>query len=159
MVIIGRQSPRYLLLLVVALLAACTAPKEQPEDSYRVVNRVDIELRPVQAMADDQPFQRSFDQRNIEGAFTESGAWSIKGVVEHNRLRCGTYEMGLQIGNGAPACTAVKWLNNIQYRTRERQCNSAALLHSGGGDMALSREQLAGATCVRVVTRCSGTCG
>ena len=159
MFVTARKSLSYLLPLIFALLAACTAPTEQPEDSYRVVNRVDIELRPVQAMAEDQSFQRSFDQRDIEGSFTESGTWSIKGVVEHNRLRCGTYEMGLQIGSGAPACTAVKWLNDIQYRTRERQCNSASLLHSGGGDMALSREQLAGATCVRIVTRCSGTCG
>ncbi|MGI9329578.1 MAG: hypothetical protein ACR2QB_02595 [Gammaproteobacteria bacterium] len=159
MLITARKSSRIFLPVLLVLLAACTAPTEQPADSYRVVNRVDIELRPAPAMVDDQPFQRSFEQRDIEGSFTESGAWSIKGVVEHNRLRCGTYEMGLQIGSGSPACTAVKWFNDIQYRTRERQCNSASLLHSGGGDLSLSREQLKDATCVRIVTRCAGTCG
>jgi hypothetical protein len=159
MLISVRKSSHYLLPVLVSLLAACTAPDEQPEDSYRVVNRVDIELRPMDERVEDQSFRRAFDQRDIEGSFTESGAWSIKGVAEHNRLRCGIYEMGLQIGTGAPACTAVKWLNDIQYRTRERQCNSASLLHSGGGNMSLSREQLASATCVRIVTRCSGTCG
>ena len=146
-------------LLISILLSACSAPTAQPEGSYRIVNRVDIDLRPVKEMDGDASFRRSFERRDIEGGFTESGAWTVKGVVPHTRLLCGIYEMGLQVGRGEPACTAVEWYSDIQFRTRERQCNSASILHSGRGTLPLSREQLINANCVRVVTRCSGSCG
>ena len=46
-----------------------------------------------------------------------------------------------------------------EYGTRERHCNSASRIHSGGGSLPVTRKQVATANCVRVLVRCSGTCG
>lgn len=115
-----------------------------------------IELRRTAA---GEVERRSFEQFDVEGELSATGVWSIEGVVEHRGLRCATYEMGLQIGRGASACQAVEWYNAVQYGTRERHCNSASLVHKGSGTHELSRDQLISATCVRVVTRCSGPYG
>ncbi len=136
------------------VLVACAAPAPQPDAEFRVVRSNDVELRAAAAGSQ----RRSFEQFDIEGE-VGTGVWSIESVVQHSGLRCATYEIGLQIGRGAPACQAVEWHNAVQYGTRERHCNSSSLVHRGGGTHGLSGEQLTAATCVRVVTRCAGACG
>lgn len=148
-----------MLLVLVIVLAACTQPTAKPESSYRIMQRTAVPLQPLARLPGDEPFRRSFDQRDNEGWISDDGRWSIKRVVEHTRFRCGTYEVGIQLGRGVSNCAQPEWFNEPQYGTRERQCNSASLIHTGGATLPVSREQVAAANCVRVVVRCSGTCG
>jgi len=140
------------------VLQACATSPPQDEGNDRIVNRVDVILRPVAGGKDNQPFRRRFEQRNTEGWIGDAGSWSVEALVTHSRLRCGTYEIGLQLGRGNPDCTAVNWLTEVQYGTSERQCNSASMVHAGGGTLPVSREQVAVSSCVRVSTRCTGAC-
>ena len=146
------------LLAVAALVQSCATPSAQPEASYRVVNRTEIRLGAGRYGA-SEIVRRTFEQRDIEGWVTHSGQWAVEGVVNHTRFRCGTYEIGIQLGQGVSACSQPTWLMEPEYGTRERQCNSASMIHSGGGRLPLSREQVAQATCVRILVRCSGACG
>jgi len=123
------------------------------------MQRTEIPLQPMMQSQDGQPFRRSFDQRDNEGWISDDGRWSFTGLVEHTRFRCGTYEVGIQLGRGVSACAQPEWFNEPQYGTRERQCNSAPMIHTGGATLPVSREQVATANCVRVLIRCSGTCG
>ncbi len=140
------------------VLQACVTSPPQEEGSDRIVNRVDVILRPVAGGDDNQPFRRRFEQRNTEGWVGDAGNWSVEALVTHTRLRCSTYEIGIQLGRGNPDCIAVNWLTNAQYGTSERQCNSASMIHAGDGTLPVSREQVVTASCVRVLTRCTGAC-
>ena len=78
--------------------------------------------------------------------------------VSHRRLRCGTYETGVQLGSGNPACSDVRWLTEVAFVARQRQCNSATRLHRGGGRFSEAAIRLEQASCLRLVVRCEGTC-
>ena len=145
--------------LIAAGLTGCASPSAQPESSYRSIGRTEVALGPAEPGLLNQGFRRRFQQRNIEGSVSDSGRWTIESVVEHSRLRCGTYEVGIQIGQGNPGCAQAVWFIEPQFGTRELQCNSASMIHAGGGTLAVSPEQVAEATCVRVLVRCSGVCG
>jgi len=148
-----------IVLATAMLLVGCTKPTAQPESSYRIMQRTEIPLQPMVQPPEGQPFRRSFDQRDNEGWISDDGRWSVTGVVDHTHFRCGTYEVGIQLGRGVSACAQPEWFNEPQYGTRERQCNSASLIHTGGATLPVSREQVIAANCVRVLVRCSGTCG
>ena len=94
----------------------------------------------------------------MQGWLDETGAWHIGTEVHHGRLRCGTYETGIQLGRGKPACSEVEWLTDVEYATRLRHCNSATRLHAGGGVFSDAENRLEEVTCVRIVVRCEGTC-
>ena len=152
--------PRTLLLAVAAsILLACTTPGTEPEDEFRVISRAEIVLDPSSAEIAEQPFSRSFERLNTRGSIEDSGQWTIEQVVNHTRLRGGTYQVGIQLGRGAPACMRPVWLSEPQYGTLARHCNSASRIHSGGGTLPVTREQVSSASCVRVLVRCAGTCG
>lgn len=148
-----------LLLLALAALQACSAPSAKPEDSYRVLSRETIPLQPAVRVVEGQPFRRNFEQFDTRGTINDSGRWTIEDVVNHSRLLCGTYEVGLQLGRGAAGCPQAEWFNEPEFGTRERHCNSASRIHAGGGSLPVTREQVESANCVRVLVRCSGTCG
>jgi hypothetical protein len=145
--------------LVIAALAGCATPPARPEGSYRTVQRTEIELGAAQPDVLDQGFRRPFRQRDVEGWISDSGRWDIETVVNHTHLRCGTYEVGIQLGRGNPGCAFAVWTSEPQFGTRELQCNSASMIHRGGGTLPVSPEQAAEATCLRVLVRCSGVCG
>lgn len=146
-------------LLLMAMLQACSAPSAKPESSYRVMSREAVTLRAATGMTPGQPFRREFEQRDVQGTINDAGRWTIEDVVNHTRLLCGTYEVGIQLGRGASGCSRAEWYNEPEYGTRERHCNSASRIHAGGGTLPVTREQVAAANCVRVLVRCSGTCG
>ena len=148
-----------LLLACTALLQACSAPSAKPEDSYRILSREAVALRPAAGVAAGQPFRREFEQRDIQGTVNDAGRWTIEDVVNHTRLLCGTYEVGVQLGRGASGCSQAQWYHEPEYGTRERHCNSASRIHAGGGTLPVTRQQVEAANCVRVLVRCSGTCG
>jgi hypothetical protein len=102
--------------------------------------------------------ERGFSAQDTRGWIWESGAWGIRAEVSHPGLRCATYEVGIQVGRGDPACTAVSWLGEVDYATRLTHCNGAQRIHAGEGKLALDTKAIATANCVRVLTRCSGGC-
>lgn len=106
-----------------------------------------------------QAIKKSFQGDTVEGWLQQNGDWFIKGTVTHSRLRCATYQLGLQLGKGNPSCLNVEWISEIQYGTMQQQCNSAPVQHTGGGSMPELQNLLEQATCVQVVVKCTGTCG
>jgi len=108
--------------------------------------------------AQGQPSRRVFQARSVQGSLDETGGWAVTTEVTHTRVRCGTYETGIQIGRGDAACTRVDWLSDPDFRTRRTQCNSATLIHSGRGTVNLPESVVQGANCARVLVRCSGAC-
>ena len=94
----------------------------------------------------------------MQGWLDETGAWHIEGEVHHGRLRCATYQMGIQLGRSSRACVDAEWMTGIEYATRLRHCNSASRLHEGGGKFSGTVNLFQETGCVRVVIRCEGTC-
>ena len=128
-------------------------------DGSRIVRSSEVTLAAQSATGKAGSTRRDFRQRDMEGWINAAGEWHFSGLVSHGRLRCGVYEVGIQLGRGARGCLQTEWLTPSQFATRRRQCNSATVNHSGDGTLEVSPEQVGTATCVRVLVRCSGTCG
>lgn len=153
-------------LLPALLLVSCTTqePNENASgagvnpDSSRIVETLDLPLRPALTPGVGQPAARAFQGRDVQGQVDESGAWTIRKAVAHTRLRCATYETGIQLGRGDADCSDVQWLSTVQFGTRQTHCNSATLIHTGGGELAIPMGTFEASNCVRVLTRCNGNC-
>ena len=148
-------------LLPILLLVSCavneqkeTATSGQAPDSFRIVRILEVPLEP----SSGQDSGRAFQHRESSGRIEKDGAWTITGPVTHNRIRCATYETGTQFGRGNPACSHVEWLTGIEYGTRQTHCNSATLIHRGGGKFTDVEGVFGTLSCARVITRCSGAC-
>jgi len=148
-------------LILVVLFSIFVIPvSAQDESGYPgAVRKTDLPLTGDMQFNKQQVLKKSFRDFEVEGWLSSDSNWYIKGTVTHQRLRCATYSLGVQLGKGNPACLNVEWLTNVQYGTQKKHCNSAPLIHVGGGEMPELRNLLSEATCVRIVTRCSGTCG
>ena len=70
-----------------------------------------------------------FNFGNAEASLTPEGKWFIKGQVQHNRIRCATYQLGVRFGVGEKGCTNVNWIGDFEYGTNVKHCNSASLQH------------------------------
>jgi hypothetical protein len=152
-------------LLPALLLVSCAAQERDDSvadgrspDSARIVATLDLPLTPVPTPGVQQPADKEFQGRDTRGRVSQSGTWSIRKVVGHTRLRCATYETGIQLGRGNPDCSDVRWLSAVQFGTRRTHCNSAPLIHVGGGELGATKDIFDLANCVRVVTRCEGAC-
>ena len=151
-------------LLPLILLASCAvdAPREPASQSrqagYRIVNIVDVPLNPASRPRGEQVPTKDFQRGDALGWIRKTGAWNIRAAVAHPRLRCATYETGIQLGAGSRACSDVQWLTNVEFGTRQTQCNNATAVHAGGGKSAEAGNAFGSSTCVRVVTRCTGAC-
>ena len=152
-------------LLPALLLVSCatqppgdTASQDRVSDASRIVGILDLPLTPAPASVASQPATKEFQGRGTRGWIQESGTWSISTAVTHTRLRCATYETGIQLGQGNEDCSDVRWLSPVQLGTRQTHCNSATLIHTGGGEILVTKDTFDGSNCVRVVTRCDGTC-
>lgn len=146
-----------LLILVSAVAFSVSAEEESGYPG--AVSKIDLPLVADTQFSQKHSLKKSFQDREVEGWLSEDTNWYIKGTVEHQRLRCATYRLGVQLGKGKPACLNVQWLTNVYYGTLRKQCNSAPVVHVGGGEMPELANLLTQATCVRVVTSCSGHCG
>ena len=152
-------------LLPVLLLVSCAMNDQQPPAGGdnkaaqgRIVQQDELRIIPSEQAEPDQPARITFRKQGMSGWLDQTGEWQLRREVTHNRLRCGIYETGIQLGRGSPACTAVEWLTDVRYATKLRHCNSATRLHEGGGRFSRPGNALEGVTCVRVVVRCEGTC-
>ena len=153
---------KLIILFMLMFLGACAGQSgsggSSANDKGRVVGHHDLILSPFTTTIGGQARQKAFETRGIEGWIQEDGKWSIQGPVRHTRLLCGNYRMGIQIGKGGNACGLVDWSTPVQYGPDRLQCNSATVVHSGGGQSAAFAQQTATANCVRVVVTCSGSC-
>ena len=152
-------------LFPVFFLVSCAANDANRPDSGesqpaqgRIVRLVELPLASAAQTIAGQPSRRTFEKQGIEGWLDETGAWHIKAEVHHGRIRCGTYETGVQSGRGNPACADVEWLTGVEFVARHRQCNSATRLHRGSGRFSEAASRLESVSCVRLVVRCAGTC-
>ena len=151
-------------LLPILLLVSCAANDQQSTSSEdrstqgRIVRQAELPVALSRQDAGDQPSRKTFERQGTAGWLDETGGWHINREVHHGRLRCATYETGLQLGRGNPGCSNVEWLTDVEYATQLRHCNSAIRIHAGGGEFSDMANRLEEVTCVRVVVRCEGTC-
>jgi hypothetical protein len=152
-------------LLPLCLLVSCAVYDQQQQTSGenqpgqgRIVRQVELPVESLGQSGSDQTLKKTFQRQGIQGWVDETGAWHLSSEVQHGRLRCATYETGIQLGKGNPRCSEVEWLTGIEYGTRLLHCNSAARVHVGGGNFSSAAPRLEEVTCVRVVVRCEGTC-
>ncbi len=147
-------------IVVSTLLLTCIfSGYTNAETAYTgAVRKVDLPLVAETQFNPKQALKKSFEASDLKGWLSADSDWFIEGTVTHQRLRCASYELGIQLGKVSPACLNVEWLTDVQYGTRKKHCNSATLVHVGGGEMPELRNILKDATCVKVVTRCTGTC-
>jgi hypothetical protein len=155
----------YWRLLPLVFLVSCAAdqPRQGSEGEagaggYRIVSVQNLPLAFSTETMAGAPRTQLFSRQDVQGRIEESGSWTIRKKVSHSRLLCAVYESGIQLGRGAPGCSGVQWFSEVEYGTRQRHCNSSTLIHSGGGNMSDLGSELESATCVRVITRCAGSC-
>lgn len=147
------------LLITSIYLVFMSSPLQADNSKSGIVKSMDIRLIEKTRFNKNEPLKKLFKDLEYEGWFNSEGEWNIKGTVAHGRLRCATYELGVQLGKGSPACLNIEWFTEISYGTRKEQCNSVTMTHSGGGQSEVFKSKIQEATCVKVVTRCTGTCG
>ena len=152
-------------LLPFCLLVSCavndrqgTADGDPSAVQARIVRQVELPLESATVSIGGQSARRVFQRQGVQGWLGETGAWHIEGEVEHGRLRCATYQVGIQLGRGNPVCAEPEWLTGVEYGTRLRQCNSAARLHAGGGVFSSKAFDFSELSCVRIVVSCEGAC-
>lgn len=150
-------------LIPMVMLAGCAATGSDPADTEaggtgggRTAAQMDLPL--VRASTAGQPAEKAAQRQDTRVRISATGAWDLTTKVRHNRLRCATYQTGIQLGQGSPGCSDVRWLTPVQLGTRQTHCNSAARIHRGGGRIDLADAEIAAASCVRIVTRCDGPC-
>ena len=124
----------------------------------RIVQTANLPLTTSGIGINGEPPDKSFQASGVSGRVDPAGFWEIRKQVGHGRLLCGVYEVGMQLGSGNPGCSDVRWLTDIQYVTRERQCNSATRIHTGRARFADPGKRFPALSCVRLVVRCEGTC-
>ncbi len=150
-------------LLPLCLLAACAAinPIKSTSDGSvtgvqpRIIRALQLPLHPPTLIVQGEPSRWTFRDFNVSGWVDENGFWDIRSEISHGSIRCATYEVGVQLGRGRPACSNVDWLTNVEYGSRVQHCNSATRIHSGGGRF-FDTSAVEAANCARVVVRCDG---
>jgi hypothetical protein len=144
---------RALSVVALTLVVGCTSGvSNRPDTSQgapRIVKQTDLPLVAGGETSDAKGRTRSFRERSTRGWINASGDWSLTTEVSHTRLRCGTYQAGIQIGRGNASCTDVQWLTNTELAT---------VIHSSSGRFQLAPVAIRSANCVRVVVRCTGAC-
>lgn len=150
-------------LLPLCLLVACTATDfrkstlgggDAPAHT-RIIRAMELPLQPPPLLVEGEPVRWSFRDFNISGWVDENGFWNIRSEISHGRIRCASYEVGVQLGKGLPACSNVDWLTGVEYGSRVRHCNSATRVHSDGGRF-FDTPAVVAANCARVLVRCEG---
>jgi hypothetical protein len=152
-------------LLPLCLLVGCAALEPNgPSDGNsgaaqtRVVRTSNLPLSTSATTIDGKISHKTFQSSGISGRVDSTGFWELRALVSHGRLRCGVYQVGMQLGSGNRGCSEVRWLTDVEYVTRERHCNSASRIHTGDGRFPDARERFPVLTCVRVVVRCERNC-
>lgn len=156
------------------LLAACAlAPLIffTPAISAEKIQRYSVAVKPAPYTGGVNRLE--FKYGDFRGWLREDGFWEVEGLVSHNRLLCSTYQLGLRFGQGAPACVNVDWLSEPEYVSSHKQCNSATMMHKGGGRLDIgfidsdsgqtddeipAKMDIEKITCAQIHIKCTGRC-
>jgi hypothetical protein len=147
-------------LLPVLLLVSCALAQPEGEnqaESFRIISSFELPLRPLPPVG-TEPRLKEFRGDDTLGQLTESGDWNYRHLVTHSRLRCATYQTGIQFGAGDQGCTEVNWLSEVEFGSTRTQCNNAPVNHRSRGAISMDTEVFKRTNCVRIVTRCAGPC-
>lgn len=145
--------------LFLSLALGAVLPGSGAAEEPKVVSRSTAIVRSSADFSTDYKAARaSFRAFDFEGYLLGDGTWRVESKVPHGRLVCATYEVGLRFGVGNPGCTDVKWLSDLRYVTRERQCNQAEVVHAGEQTEPRLGIALPNITCAERVVRCTGGC-
>lgn len=87
-----------------------------------------------------------------------TGEWKVEGWLRHEGILCGTYEIGMQFGQGSRGCMDVKWLTEPHFVTSRKQCNNSNLEHKGFAEDPVLVKKYSDISCARRIVRCTGTC-
>lgn len=93
-----------------------------------------------------------------KGWLKPSGQWYMEAWIQHPHFRCAHYRLGVQFGQGSPACLNVRWLTEPLYISQKRQCNNSVVHHSGSGSGSEIAALFTQVSCVQQVIKCSGVC-
>ena len=146
-------------ILLAAAAGALVVPASALAEEGRITSQSTAPVRPSADFSSDPKAARaSFRAFDFEGYLLGDGTWQVESKVVHPRLVCATYQVGLRFGVGNPGCTDVRWLSDVSYVTRERHCNQAEVVHSGGQTEPRLGAALRNITCVERVVRCTGNC-
>jgi hypothetical protein len=149
-------------IFALILIAGCATEDASltgaAQSKPRIVRQTDLPLLPAAEPAGTEGGEKAFGAGPTRGWVKASGDWSFTTQVTHSRLRCATYQAGIQLGNGDASCSRVGWLTSPVYGAKRTQCNGATLIHSGGGKIAFPKDPADPPNCVRVIVRCTGAC-
>jgi hypothetical protein len=151
---------RYLCLLIAVAVAGCAGSGADSSNGDGQSDAVQVVGEAVMRLESAAPGDgvRTFGDRLTRGQVDAIGAWTLRSEITHRRLRCATYEAGLQVGRGDQGCTRVDWLGTPVFGSPMTQCNGATRIHSRTGNLGLGAQATADANCVRVLTLCTGPC-
>lgn len=152
------------LLFVFALLAMPAGAQEPPAAGQELrydESGISAVAQPTYSLdAPPKPTRLDFDFRQDESRAWVNGLgdFQVSGWIKHRGLLCGTYQMGVRFGTGAPGCQNVTWVTDPLYVSSHLQCNGARMSHMGGDNLAELAAQLERLTCAQRVVRCTGNC-
>jgi hypothetical protein len=126
-------------------------------DDAKITRLTAMAKKPSVILPNDVP-KLDFDFGDIQATLKKNGEITVKGWVNHSRIRCGNYSIGLRFGQGEHACTNVKWLTDVRYLTFQKQCNSARVEHNGFEIGQAEAAQFDKITCAQRLIRCMGAC-
>ncbi len=104
------------------------------------------------------PEQKNFKFNDIKAWLNTDGDWYIQGYINHKKLLCAHYDLGVRFGMGNPGCTNVKWISEEEYVSHLRQCNQARMGHGGGNRSGLLKNNYDKITCAERIIKCKGQC-
>jgi len=103
--------------------------------------------------------EKEFNFRDgLKARLYSSGDFNVEAVIQHRRLRCGDYSVGVQFAVGKTSCADAEWLSELRFLTKLKHCNSATRLHLGGLRDESLATQFERVTCARVQIKCRGVC-
>jgi len=107
---------------------------------------------------DGKPQKLDFNFDNLKGWLRNKGGFHIEGFVGHDGFFCSTYEVGMRFGIGDAQCKKVKWVTDVAYMTRQRQCNNATVSHAASDYNPALAKVFHQINCAERVVRCTGQC-
>lgn len=127
--------------------------------SSETISRTKSEARKGSSIAIGKtPEQINFVFNDIKAWLNTEGDWYIQGYINHNKLLCAHYDLGIRFGTGNPGCTNVQWISEEEYVSHLRQCNQARMGHGGGNRSGLLKNNYSKITCAERIVKCKGKC-
>jgi len=106
----------------------------------------------------DGESKKNFDFGSKKVSLNNAGIWHLEGKVNHARLRCADYRIGVQFGRGDKQCTSPEWLTETFYAAEQKHCNNAERPHFGSGHSEKLKVNYNKYNCAKLLIECKGNC-